>query len=160
MASSLPMCALNVRTINSMHCELSGSHHLYENIPNRNPSNGDFPKYQFRQKIPMASISVSWINLRDILRNGNLKNKHNRHVNHIFSIIGFTETWLKPSNIETFGIAGYNHVGLTRQSGKGGGVALFISDDIVYSEIQELNMVEDHIECIFIKITIRVTRIS
>ena len=77
------------------------------------------------------------------------------NVNHIFSIIGFTETWLKPSNIETFGIAGYNHVELTRQSGKCGGVSLFISDDIVYCGIQELNMVEDHIECIFIKITIR-----
>ena len=77
------------------------------------------------------------------------------NVNHIFYIIGFTETWLQPIKIETFGIDGYNPVGLTRQSGKCGGVSLFISDDIVYSEIQELNMVEDHIECIFIKITIR-----
>ena len=65
------------------------------------------------------------------------------NVNHIFSIIGFTETWLK---IEPFGIAVYNHVGLTRQSGKGGGVSLLI---------QELDMIDDHIECIFIKITIR-----
>ena len=40
------------------------------------------------------------------------------NINHTFSIIGFTETWLKPSNIETFGITGYNHIGLTRQNGK------------------------------------------
>ena len=77
------------------------------------------------------------------------------NINHTFSVIGFTETWLKPSNIETFGITGYNHVGLTRQNGKGGGVSLFISEDIVFSELQELSMVQDHIECIFIKIIIR-----
>ena len=34
-------------------------------------------------------------------------------------------------------------------------VSLFISDDIVFSELQELSMVQDHIECIFIKIIIR-----
>ena len=76
-------------------------------------------------------------------------------INHTFSVIGFTETWLKPSNIETFCITGYNHVGLTRHNGKGGGVSLFISDDIAFSELQELSMVQDHIECIFIMIIIR-----
>ena len=100
-------------------------------------------------------FSLIHLNIRSLPANLTGFMSYMSNVNHIFSIIGFTETWLKPSNIETFGIAGYNHVGLTRQSGKGGGVSLFISDDIVYSEIQELNMVEDHIECIFIKITIR-----
>ena len=74
------------------------------------------------------------------------------NINHTFSVIGFTETWLKTSNIETVGITRYNHIGLTRQNGKGGGASLFISDDIVYSELQEFSMVQDHIECIFIKI--------
>ena len=54
--------------------------------------------------------------------------------NHTFSVIGFTETRLKPSNIETFGITGYNHVGFTRQNDKCGGVSLFISDDSAFSE--------------------------
>ena len=96
-------------------------------------------------------FSLIHLNIRSLLANLTGFMSYMSNDNHIFSIIGFTETWLKPSNIETFGIAGYNHVGLTRQSGKGGGVSLFISDDIVYSEIQELNMVEYHIECIFIK---------
>ena len=100
-------------------------------------------------------FSLIHLNIRSLPANLTGFMSYMSNVNHIFSIIGFTETWLKPSNIETFGIAGYNYVGLTKQSGKGGGVSLFISDDIVYSEIQELNMVEDHIECIFIKINIR-----
>ena len=72
------------------------------------------------------------------------------NINQTFSVIGFTETWLKPNNIETFAITGYNHVGLTRQNGKGGSASLFISDDIVFSELQELSMEQDHIQCIFI----------
>ena len=77
------------------------------------------------------------------------------NINHAFSVIGYTDTWLKPSNIKTFGTTGYNHVGLSRQNDKGGCVSLFISDDIVNSELQELNMVQNHIECIYIKIVIR-----
>ena len=95
------------------------------------------------------------LNIRSLPANLTGSMSYMSNVNHILSIIGFTETSLKLSNIESFGIAGYNHVGVTRQSGKGGGVSLFISDDIIYSEIQELDMVEDHIECIFIKITTR-----
>ena len=100
-------------------------------------------------------FSLIHLNIRSLPANLTSIMSYMSNVNDIFSKIGFTETWLKASNIETFGIAGYNHVGLTRQGGKSGGVSLCISDDIVYSEIQELNMVEDHIECIFIKIIIR-----
>ena len=35
-----------------------------------------------------------------------------------FAVIGLTETWLTPFNIETYGINGYNHVGLTRKKAK------------------------------------------
>ena len=68
-----------------------------------------------------------------------------------FSVIGFSETWLNSSNIDTYGIDGYNHVGITRESGKGGGVSLFISDDIIYCELSEFNMMCEYIECVFIE---------
>ena len=97
-------------------------------------------------------FSIIHVNIRSLPANMTGFMSYMSNINHTFSIIGFTETWLKPNNIETFGITGYNHIGLTRQNGKGGGVSLFISDDIVFSELQELRMVQDHIECIFIKI--------
>ena len=46
----------------------------------------------------------------------------------------------------------YNHVGLTRMNTKGGGVSLYITEDSSYSELGELNMVEDYVECFFVKI--------
>ena len=52
-------------------------------------------------------------------------------------------------SFETFGIVEYSHVGLTRQYGRCIGVSLSIPDGIVYSELQELSLVEDNVECIF-----------
>ena len=77
------------------------------------------------------------------------------NINHIFSINGFTKTWLKPSNIETFGIAGYNHIALTRQNGKGGGVSLFFPMTLYFPSYKSLVWYKIHIECILIKIIIR-----
>ena len=48
------------------------------------------------------------------------------NLEHRFSMIGLTETWLNPSNIDAYGIDGYNHVGITRNNQHGGGVSLFI----------------------------------
>ena len=52
-----------------------------------------------------------------------------------------------------YGIEGYNHVGLTRETGRGGGVSLFISDKLIYTEIPELNIVAEYIECLFVKVS-------
>ena len=69
-----------------------------------------------------------------------------------FSVIGFSETWLNSSTIDTYGIEGYSHVGLTRESGKGGGVSLFIWDKMVHCEMPELTTMCDCIECVFVEV--------
>ena len=74
------------------------------------------------------------------------------NINCDFSVIGFSETWLNSSTIDTDGIDGYSHVELVRESGKGGGVSLFVCDKMVYYEMSELTMMCDYIECVFIKI--------
>ena len=66
-----------------------------------------------------------------------------------FFVIGFSESWLNSSAIDTYGIDGYSHVRLTRVSGKGGGVSLFICDKMVYCEMPELTLMCDYIECGF-----------
>ena len=57
-----------------------------------------------------------------------------------------------PSYFDVYGIDGYNHVSLTRESGRGGGVSLFICDKCMYTEPPELCIVQDHIEYVFVKI--------
>ena len=71
---------------------------------------------------------------------------------HRFSVIGLTETWLRPSNIDAYGIDGYNHVGITRSNQHGGGVSLFICNEMLLSELTEFTKVLEYIECLFLKI--------
>ena len=92
------------------------------------------------------------LNIRSIPANFTSFLSYMDNVNHRFSVIGLTETWLKQPNIPLYGIPGYSHIGITRSHGNGGGVSLFISDVFMYSELTELCMVSDYIECIFVKI--------
>ena len=61
-------------------------------------------------------------------------------------------TNLTPSNFDVYGIDGYNHVGLPRESGRGGGVSLFMCDKFMYTGLPEFCIVNDYIKCVFVKI--------
>ena len=74
------------------------------------------------------------------------------NLEHTFSVIGLTETWLKPSNIDAYGIDGYNHVGITRSNQQGAGVSLFLCNEMLFSELTEFTKVVEYIECLFLKI--------
>ena len=63
----------------------------------------------------------------------------------------FSETWLSPFTIDTYGLNEYNHVGLTRTAGKGGGVPLYIVEKLAYTELSDLGMVHYSTECVFAK---------
>ena len=56
-------------------------------------------------------------------------------INLCFSVIVFSETWLSPFTIDTYGMNGYNHVGFTRMASKGGGVSLYIAEKLAYNEL-------------------------
>ena len=47
---------------------------------------------------------------------------------------------------------GYNHVGLTRTAGKGGGVSLYIAEKLAYTELPELGIVDNCIEWVFARV--------
>ena len=74
-------------------------------------------------------------------------------LDHCFTVIGLSETWLNPSNVLTYGISRYDHVYRTRCTSRGGGVSLFVSENFVYSEMADYCMVNDYIESLFVKIS-------
>ena len=82
--------------------------------------------------ISNEAFSMLHLNIRSIPANLPAFQSYLDILDHHFSIVGLTETWLKPSNISAYGIGGYNHVGITRQNTKGGGISLFLSQEIVY----------------------------
>ena len=111
-----------------------------------------FNKYVKRNCQGNENLSFIHSYIRSIPANLNAFMSYMSNINCDFSVIGFSETWLNSSNIYTYSIDGYSHVRLTRETGKGGGVSLFICDSIMYCELPEFNMVCGYIECVFVKI--------
>ena len=69
-----------------------------------------------------------------------------------FSITGLTETWLTQVNADLHTLPGYCHVYRCRQGRQGGGVSLFISNNLPFIVRQDLTFLTDQVEQLFIKI--------
>ena len=70
-----------------------------------------------------------------------------------FTVIGFTETWLSPDNNEDlYGLPGYAHIGKHRSVRIGGGVSIFIKENIPFIARTDLDIFNETIESVFIEI--------
>ena len=56
-----------------------------------------------------------------------------KNQNYTFPIIGVTETWLKPHNVEHFYLENYSHEFDIRHKKTGAGVSLFLTSNMIYS---------------------------
>ena len=72
-------------------------------------------------------------------------------LNHRFSIIGVSETWLTGATADLYGLDGYTFVEMHR-IGKVGGVGVFISADMSFSLRDDLCCIDEICETIFIEI--------
>ena len=73
------------------------------------------------------------------------------HLDHNFTIIGFSETWLQEFNCNLYGLNGYTIVERHRST-PGGGVAVCISDDVNFMERQDLELFDENMESVFVEI--------
>ena len=73
-------------------------------------------------------------------------------IDNKFSVIGLTESWLKEYNHTLFDIDGYNHVALTRTTGMGGGISMFIDDSLNFKIRTDLGHSDSDIEMSWIEI--------
>ena len=72
-------------------------------------------------------------------------------LDHNFTIIGFSETWLQEFNCNLHGLNGYTIVERHRLT-PGGGVAVCISDDVNLMERQDLELFDENMESVFVEI--------
>ena len=61
-----------------------------------------------------------------------------KNLNYTFPIIGVTETWLKPHNVENFYLENYSHEFDIRHKKTGGGVSLFLTRNMIYSRRNDI----------------------
>ena len=73
-------------------------------------------------------------------------------LNSDFSIIALSETWFSDATIDTYGILGYNHVYNYRSEKRGGGVSLYIKDDLEYTRRNDLSIFNTSLESCFVEL--------
>ena len=98
------------------------------------------------------NFSLCHLNIRSIRKNLGSLEFILENLQHEFSLIGITETWLRDDDCDLFAIQCYNVVEKHRQNRSGGGVALFLKDNIEYTIRSELSTFNDQLESVFIEI--------
>jgi exonuclease III len=103
-------------------------------------------------KMSNSDLSIFHLNIRSIPKifDTLLPTIHASGIH--FNLISLSETWLRPSNVDCYGIQGYAHEYLTRGDKAGGGVSIFINDQWTYKVRNDLNFNNDDIELLWVEI--------
>jgi exonuclease III len=70
-----------------------------------------------------------------------------------FNFIALTETWFTEASRDLYDLDNYNHESFFRTKRRGGGVSLFVKDNISYTLRSDLNMFNNDAETIFIEVS-------
>ena len=104
-----------------------------------------------KTKLPM-NLSVFSLNIRSMRQNHTALDSLLSSIDFPFSFIGLTETWLKPHNANLFGISGYSHEFITRDDRPGGGLSLFIKDNLDYRVRHDLTYISHDSEMLWVEL--------
>ena len=80
-----------------------------------------------------ASLSLCHINIRSLNRNHDDFIMFIESLEFEFSVLGFSETWLRDDNCDLYGIPGFSICEKHRKNAVGGGVAIYARSDIAYT---------------------------
>ena len=97
-------------------------------------------------------LSMCCFNIRSIKRNLTSTECYLDLLNHHFTLIGITETWLRDDDCDLYNISNYKIVENHRQNRSGGGVALFIQKNFGYSVRHDIEIFDQECESLFIEI--------
>lgn len=108
----------------------------------------------FRNECKSANptFSTLHLNIRSILQNSSRFTDWLSGLGIKFSVIGITETWLKEAD-HTVEIHGYNFIHKHRENRTGGGVGLYLSNDLQFKSRNDLHFSDSNsIDALFIEV--------
>ena len=116
---------------------------------------------RFRSKISNyfsnnSPFSVLHFNVRSLINKLDDLQQYLEELEHKFSVIGISETWLNNDNESQIQLPGYSFVNNNRNTKTGGGVGMFISSVISFHIRNDLNLQRDGLlESFFIETCLR-----
>ena len=97
-------------------------------------------------------FSICHLNIRSM--KSNLSNFENylQLLQNEFTVIGITETWLNNTTCQLYKMDNYNMIDNHRDDKMGGGVAIFLKNDIAYKQRTDLIVFNDCCESTFVEV--------
>ena len=99
------------------------------------------------------NFSIFLVNIRSIPRNLDQLTFYLNSLNHTFSVIAISENWLTPANKDIYGIQGYTHHCVIRENRPGGGVSLYMKNNLTFKIIQHLTIPLEDVDVLFVVIS-------
>lgn len=98
-------------------------------------------------------FSIFHLNCRSMSKNYSTLSQYLKCINHQFSIIAVSETWLSNETEDIFPLDNYTTVFKSRHSNRGGGVGFYIRNDINFKIREDISIFEDNLyETLFVEI--------
>ena len=101
-----------------------------------------------------SNLTLFNFNIRSMNRNFDKLIVLLEKLNFDLSVIGLTETWFSEKPHSLYSLPGYDLVTNNRLTRQGGGVALYVSLKYEYNVQQELNVMSDLLETLFIEMKV------
>ena len=98
------------------------------------------------------TLSLCHLNIRSMRANLSSFEICLNNMNYNFSVIGLSETWLRDHNCNLYNIENYTFTEVHRTERAGGGVGLFVKDDIPFHVRTDMCGITDIYECVFVEI--------
>ena len=100
----------------------------------------------------LNTFSLLHFNIRSLPKHFDDFTDYLELLTHKFTIIGLTETWLKPHNIDLFELKHYNSFHRYTENQSGDGVTFYIQEDIEFTVRDDWGEFEEELEMVFIEI--------
>ena len=103
---------------------------------------------------PSNSFSLCHFNIRSLQENFTSMQSYLDSLDLNFTFLGVTETWNTDRNFDLFNLPNYNFVEKHRSTRQGGGVGLFLPDNVDYLNRNDLDIFDDTLESMFIEVSV------
>lgn len=145
------------RSYLTLNSDLDPDHNYYNTIIN-NINACDYHDEDTFKQVTRDSTNIDFsmlhLNIRSIMNKFDDFQAYLDSLEHDFSVIGLSETWLNCRNINEFPLVNYHNTGMVRTNKQGGGVSLYINKSYQFRERVDLAVnIEDVIESQFIELT-------
>jgi hypothetical protein len=114
----------------------------------------DFNKMTLEQNLTSSGIlSLMHLNIRSLPKHEREMKAFLSGLNINFRVIGITETWLSDTNCDLYNINGYEHFKEIRDNRRGGGVSIFVDQELDACCRQDICISESYLESVFIEVS-------